>query len=280
MRSHTRIIWWLAVLVAWLGAAGCGPDPKDRFGRTYYIDGAGNWGFGVAEMTYGLADAGYQGCIRNWRWSPTFNPALDQTIGRPVARASGANLGREITAYRREHPDMQVNIIALSAGTGVAVWACEAVVPPASVHNVVLLGSSLSSKYDVRRALSHIDGQIFVYVSPHDQILLGPVQALGTIDGTSDTAAGLAGLRVPKELQDRVVNIRWSRKYEKYGWTGAHTDCTSEPFVRHVLAQHIVSRPGEAPEVLQPAFVPVDGAMTAADLWIAAPESGEALSLD
>jgi len=152
MSSAKQRGWVAGLCVAWVMAgtmAGCGPDPRDRFGRTYYIDGAGNWGFGVAEMQEGLRAAGYPGNIVNWRWSLTLNPALDQTVGRPAARSSGALLGEEITAYRKDYPRAQVNIIALSAGTGVAVWACENVKPPATVHNVILLGSSLSSRYDM-----------------------------------------------------------------------------------------------------------------------------------
>ncbi len=128
------------------GLVGCGEDPHDRFGRTYYIDGAGNWGFGVQEIHDGLTKAGYDGSIRTWQWSRTFNPALDQTVGRIFARGRGEDLGHEITQYKKTYPDAPVNIIALSAGTGVAIWACEAVDPPAKVHKRHLLGSSISSR--------------------------------------------------------------------------------------------------------------------------------------
>lgn len=240
----------LAMAMA-LAAFGCGSDPRDRFGRTYYIDGAGNWGFGVVEMNEGLKAAGYPGNVITWQWSRTLNPALDQTL-RFIPQGRGADLGREITAYKKEYPQNQVNIVALSAGTGVAVWACEAVEPPAKVHNVVLLGSSLSSKYDMRRALRNIDGKVYVYYSPYDPVLDGPVRTLGTIDGTFDDAAGLRGLRAPPDQKDRIVNIGWSAKFESYGWTGSHTDCTSEPFVRVVLSRHIIGEvqaPGATPPV-------------------------------
>jgi len=88
--------------------------------------------------------------------------------------------------------------------------------------------------------MTNIDGKVSVYYSRSDPILDGPVRTLGTIDGTFDDSAGLVGLRVSPDLRDRVVNIPWSSKYERYGWTGSHTDCTSEPFVRMVLSKHIV----------------------------------------
>jgi len=153
--------FFMSLLLGTMFCAGCLSStnyrtPADQYGRTYYIDGAGNWGFGVADVLQGLHDAGYQGHIINYRWSPTFNPALDQTIGRPAARASGRELGQQINEYLQDFPDNEVNIIALSAGTGVAVWACENLSDNFQVHNVIMLGSSLSSDYDMRKAMDHI----------------------------------------------------------------------------------------------------------------------------
>ena len=232
--------------VACLISAGCGdPQPRfnaqDQYGRTYYIDGAGNWGYGVSEVRDGLRQAGYRGNIVIYGWSPTFNPALDQTVGRPIARAKGEQLGRQITRYCERFTDNQVNVIALSAGTGVAVWACENVEPPARVHNLILLGSSLSATYDMRKALANIEGKVYVYHSRQDMVLQGPVRTLGTIDGKlAVDAAGLVGLLPPAGGSGKIENIPWSRKYERYGWTGAHTDATSVPFVRTHLARHII----------------------------------------
>lgn len=263
MKAGTVRRVWVSVMAAclpWLagcaGTGGAAPVTGDAFGRTYYIDGAGNWGYGVLEIMEGLRRAGYRGQVVNWRWSPTFNPALDQTLGRPFARSRGKELGEDINAYCTRYPDNQVNIIGLSAGTGVAIWACEALKPPAHVHNVILLGSSLSSDYDVSAALSHIEDGIWVYHSKGDQVLLGPVRTLGTIDGKMGIdGAGLVGLHPKGIPTDHIHNIAWSTRYERWGWTGAHTDATSEPFVRTVLATHIVQT---RPSGTQPAAATVD----------------------
>lgn len=244
---HLRRFTSTAVVLACIACvAGCGAESavsrEDQFGRTYYIDGAGNWGYGVAEVHAGLRKAGYKGTIINWRWSPTFNPALDQTIGRVAARGRGADLGKEITRYLSKFPNNQVNIICLSAGTGVGIWACENTTLPAKVNNIILLGSSLSSDYDVSKALEHIAGKVYVYCSSADMILQGPVRTLGTIDGKIGAdAAGIVGLRPPRGDRSRIVNIPWSSRYEQYGWTGSHTDATSEPFVQLVLAKTILA---------------------------------------
>lgn len=226
-------------------AAGCA-DPKERFGRTWYIDGAGNWGFGVAEVPAGLYDRGYRGAVSNHRWSLTFNPILDQTL-RFIAKGSGEQLGAAITEYLKTHPDVDANIIALSAGTGVGIWAIENVKPPYKVNNFFMLGSSLSSRYDARKALRNMKGNIYVYYAPSDPVLQGPVRSLGTIDGTFDDSAGLVGLRGAGASSGRIQNVAWSRRYVKDGWTGGHTDCTSRRFVREVIAKHIV-RGGPPPK--------------------------------
>lgn len=227
--------------------AGC-MDPREKLGKTYYLDGAGNWGFGVAEVARGLQQAGYKGHVEAYLWTSSFNPAVDQ-INRPLAHLRALILTGKIQDYLRRHPHNDVNIIALSAGTGVAVWAVEALEPDYKVNNLVLLGSSLSSDYDMSKALSRIKGRVFVYYSPQDPILDGPVRILGTIDGKLGAdAAGLVGLHPPGGTQGKIVNISWEPRYEVYGWTGAHTDCTSEPFVRRFIAAHVMGpdnrRPG------------------------------------
>lgn len=219
-------------------AAGCA-DPAEKFGRTWYIDGAGNWGFGVADVPLGLKDAGYQGHVSNYRWSLTLNPALDQTL-RFIARGSGGVLAAEISDFLKRNPDAEANIIALSAGTGVAMWAVEDLKPPYQVNNVVIVGSSLSSRYDLRKALVNMKGKIYCYYASSDPVLQGPVRVLGTIDGTFDDSAGLVGLRGPGATGGRVVNIGWNSRYVALGWTGGHADCTNRRFVGREIAPRII----------------------------------------
>lgn len=221
-----------------MAASGCS-DTKERFGRTWYIDGAGNWGFGALDVPVGLEEAGYKGRVTNHRWSLTLNPALDQTL-RFFAKGSGKVLGKEITSYLKRNPDADANVIALSAGTGVGVWAIESVEPPYKVNNFILLGSSLSSRYDMRKALRNMKGKVYVYYAASDPVLTGPVRALGTIDGTFDDSAGLIGLRNRHNPPSRIVNIGWTRKYTRYGWTGGHADCVNRRFVKAVLSKRII----------------------------------------
>lgn len=242
--QHHRCLRVLCFALLSLGSialsTGCS-DPKEEFGRTWYIDGAGNWGFGAVGVPKGLEDRGYAGAVSNHRWSLTLNPALDQTL-RFIARGSGDLLGREITNYLRRYPKAKANIIALSAGTGVGIWAIENVKPPYKVNNYIMVGSSLSSRYDVSKALNNMKGKIYVYHTSSDPVLQGPVRTLGTIDGTFDDSAGLVGLRGPGSKSGRVVNIGRTRQHASLGWTGGHADCVTRRFVRGELYKHIIDK--------------------------------------
>ena len=74
----------------------------------------------------------------------------------------------------------------------------------------------------------------------------GPLVNDATVEGYIERGVkcvGQIGLEVPPGFGDRIVNIPWSRKYIPFGWTGAHTDITSEDFVRAVLSKHVVTDP-------------------------------------
>jgi pimeloyl-ACP methyl ester carboxylesterase len=238
----------LPAVLLWAGCAG--PDRlRDNFGKTYYIDGAGNWGFGVTEVARALNDAGYKGSVEAYMWTTSFNPAIDQ-VNRPAAHLRAAALTGKIHDYLKEYPDNDVNIISLSAGTGVGTWAVEALPNGVKINNMVLLGSSLSSTYNMTRTLEHMKGRVYVFYSSYDPILGGPVKVLGTIDGSMDDAAGLVGLQPRPGQQGRIVNIPWRPEYAEYGWAGGHTDSTSEPFVQRFVAPYITAnqvRPAAQP---------------------------------
>ena len=241
--NRWNVLLWAAVFLVGL-CAGCEKrGAAERFGKTFYLDGAGNWGFGASEVPDGLKQAGYQGDVEVYIWTISFNPLVDQLV-TGNARLRALALADKIKAYAVQYPDRKINMIALSAGTGVAVWAVENLGGSAHINNLILLGSSLSSDYDMRKALKNIDGHVYVYHSEHDNVLEA-VRVLGTIDGKRGVdSAGFVGLHPPGGPDPKIVNIPWSRKWLALGWAGAHTDCTNARFVRYELSKHVV-QPGE-----------------------------------
>ncbi len=223
-----------------LAVVGCN-DPKEKFGRTWYLDGAGNLGFGVGEMVHGLEKAGYRGQVSAFHWSLTMNPLADQFF-KPLAGLGAGRLAGCIQDYLKRHPDNDVNVVALSAGTAVALNAVKHLKPPYKINNMVLLAASVSCQYDTRPVLKNMKGKIYVYYSQNDAMLSGPVKVLGAFGGKlGDDPAGLCGLHAPGSGY-RVVNIPWRPRYQRYGWTGSHTSCVSEAFVERVVSRHIMPR--------------------------------------
>jgi hypothetical protein len=230
-------------------SAGCWNSgrPEERFGKTYYLDGAGNFGFGMGSVREGLVAAGYRGDVEVFVWTTSFNPLLDQrnTVLNDIR---AGQLAGKIEHYLKNYPDNDVNVIALSAGTGVAMWAVEKLHSPDKINNLVLLGSSLWSQYDVTKALANMKGKIYVYYSAYDDVLDTFVRRVGTVDNRFGVdSAGLVGLHPDGQDNPRVVNIGYRPSYDRYGWAGDHTGATSAPFVRTYVAQHVVAP--RAPEV-------------------------------
>ncbi len=237
-----RCLSTLAVALLLVMLSGCGASfgPQAKYGITFYCPGAGNVDMGDAGIREGLERAGYRGQVVRVTWSLSFNPAIDQTV-KPIARLGAARLAGQIQDYIDRYPDREVNLIGLSAGSGVAIWALEALKPGYRVDNVVLLASSLSSDYDVSEALRHVNGQVYNYYSPNDAVLTGPMKVVGTIDGKLlADGAGSVGLHSPNN-SNRVVNIRWRPEFRRYGYNGGHIDGTAPSFVHHYVARHIVT---------------------------------------
>ena len=124
-----RIITTLLISFCLIGTCGCQKrSTAENFGKTYYLDGAGNWGFGASEVPGGLEQAGYHGDVELYVWTLSFNPLVDQ-LNIPGARLRASALARRIEDYHERYPDRKINVIALSAGTGVATWAIRSIAP-------------------------------------------------------------------------------------------------------------------------------------------------------
>ena len=123
-----------------------------------------------------------------------------------------------IREYQDTNPDEAVNLIGLSAGTAVAVFAIEELREDHSIENAILLGSSLNADYDLTEALKRIRNRMYVFTSSRDTALRFLMPMTGTADRKiiKAKAAGVTGFRLPpradaatRRLYARVVNIAW-----------------------------------------------------------------------
>lgn len=236
----------LSAIALFVGmSVGCGAtfSSAAKNGIVFYCPGAGNIDLGDQGLRSGLRAAGFRGDVASVIWTFSANPAIDQAV-KFNARLAGQGLARKIESFIDQYPGSPISVSGLSAGTGVAIFACEELKPGYQVDNVVLLAGSISHNYDVSKALRNIRGKIYNYYSSQDLVLSGPMKLFGTIDGKMGTdGVGLVGLSPPRG-RDRVVNIRWRPEFRRHGYYGGHTDITSAGFVKNYLAAHLIERIG------------------------------------
>lgn len=219
-------------------------DGDERNGLTLYVGGAGPIGHvGSLDVPLGLQDAGYDGYVKVFTWQGLTHAGDQMNLSKNRERAS--ELASEIRTYAREHPGKKINIIALSAGTGIAAFALEFLPERIQVQNVVFLGCSLSSRYDLTRALRRVRGGLYCVYSPTDGILKDVVWYTGTVDRIKGSAgiAGLEGFGRPSSTASdmarqyaKVHNVAYRSEFAASGYRGGHIDCTSRQFVANYLA--------------------------------------------
>ena len=224
------------------------PNRWERYGKVYYLDGAGNLGYGQDTVPKALRMVGYRGDIEIFAWTTYTGPIGDQMI-RIVARKRGEEMTKKILDYRRRYPNTPVYIIGLSAGTGVGVWAVENLPPEIKVDTMVLLSSSLSTNYNMTECLRRVKNKVYVLSSPHDMILKSFIHVTGTIDGSYlSQPAGRVGMypaqdapRLQVELyKEKLVNIPWRPSFERLGNDGGHTASTSLPFLKYYICPKLL----------------------------------------
>lgn len=247
----TSLMLWLCLCATggctWMSYIGT-DDTGAEFGKTYFVGGAGPIGsaVGVTTVPEGLRRAGYRGAIETFGWQSVVGGTLRDQTDRARNEEEARRLARRIQDYLDKHPGRRVNIIALSAGTGIATWALESLDQDCHVGTVVFMASSLSRRYDLSRALGAIDGELHNFFSANDQVLRYGLPITGSIDRQQSwpSAAGLYGFTASARTshEDRLLYLQklfnhpYRLSYRRYGNYGQHTDGASEKFIRRVIA--------------------------------------------
>lgn len=222
-------------------------ETGSELGRTYFVGGAGPIGHvvGTMDVPRGLRQGHYRGSIEVFAWQSVVGGTLRDQMDRTRNEDQARRLAQRIQDYLAEFPGRRVNLVALSAGTGVVAWALEALPPECRVGTVVFLGSSLSRPYDLTPALERLDGRLYCFYSSRDPILRYGVPVTGPVDRESGQAdaAGLYGFLLPPRAGDHTRNLYRQRlrnrpyksAYAHYGYHGLHTDSTSPRFIAKVV---------------------------------------------
>jgi pimeloyl-ACP methyl ester carboxylesterase len=229
-------------------------EQGSQYGKTFFIGGAGPVGnfVGTTDVPKGLRAAKYRGAIEVFGWQAVIGGTLRDVIDRERNAEQARRLAETIQGYLDQHPDRRVNLIALSAGTGITTWALEALPEGYRVGTVVYLGSALSRAYDLSAALERIDGHLHCFYSAADPLLRYGLPMTGSVDRetAAGEAAGLYGFGTPpgadaetrRRYAQRLRNRPYRRDYAGYGYYGWHADSTSPRFVEKVIAPLLAER--------------------------------------
>jgi len=194
-----------AVLGALLPVMGCAGNAEymteDRLNNGLVIILPGIEGHSQLNenIRSGLVASGvYRGMpIETWgRPLPLVGPLITQVdfLGN---RLAGIRIAKIITDYQDKYPDRPVHIVGHSGGGGVAVFTAEAMPEGRKIDGLVLLSASISSAYDVKKALSHCRNGIVNFYNKGDAGVLGlATTVIGNVDGIHGPSAGLIGFDV------------------------------------------------------------------------------------
>ncbi len=248
------------VFTALVGCQSTAPDREARMtrGYIYYCDGAGgggimNWAGGLRQ---GLHEGGYPGAGEIFRWNTGLGVVADQDASVEYKRRKAREMAQKAADYSRMYPGAPVTFMGLSAGTSIVVFALEEITGQARVHDAVLFGASISSTYNLTRALRNLDGKMYVLTSDKDAVLGFLVPMAGTADRASGEvpSAGLRGFRMPspatpeiRQQYAKVVTIPWRPEFVQFGYTGGHTDALRPRFVAAYIAPRLAKQAGKTP---------------------------------
>ncbi len=227
-------------------AAGCGGPPQREDapdqGLVLCTAGAGGFVGEVGRIRRGLLEGGVPFAIEEFHWSR--GTVLGDQINLEANRAQAAALARRIETYQDAHPGRPVHLVGVSAGTGILVWALEALVPGRRVDGAVLIASSLEQHYNLGPALAKLRGRMHSFYSPLDMILAMGVPLTGTVDRSGGISGGLARFVLPDDA-DAATRALYEECLVQHGWTpgdmllghlGDHLGATSPSFVRERIA--------------------------------------------
>jgi pimeloyl-ACP methyl ester carboxylesterase len=165
---------------------------------------------------------------------------------RGIHRTAEAKLAARLEKLVEQHRPDRIDIVAHSAGCGVALGALRRIDEPI-VHTVVLLAPSVSPAYDLAPALSRVGGDVHVFHSDRDTLFLSwRTSNFGTYDNVKTRAAGNTGFdlaALAPELRARVVQHAYQPPWRQLGNDGSHDGPLAQRFVERVVAPLLGLRP-------------------------------------
>jgi pimeloyl-ACP methyl ester carboxylesterase len=164
-------------------------------------------------------------------------------------RLEGRRIARMIAAYQDNYPGRPVYLIGHSGGGGVAVFAAEAMEEDRKIDGLVLLSASISSAYDLTKAMNHCrNGILNIYSKADVGFLIVGTTVAGNVDGIRGPAAGAISFDKPRANDKAEKQQAYQKLYEMEltgeaagGLGGAHASTTRSGFVATYVVPWVTS---------------------------------------
>ncbi len=250
----------LGVFAAGIFAGGCSQSPaeiSDEIARmdkglAVILPGIEGKGISSESIRAGLREGRVELRIETLEWGVSLlegGLAINQmNVARN--REQAAKLALRLYEYQKAFPDRPVFLVGHSGGSGVAVFALEALakLPDAEpIGGAILIASSLSAGYDLIPALKQTRYGMVTVSNPFDLAALGlGTAAMGNVDGTRTASAGRTGFTMRHaKLFKMPVTLGMLRGIR----ITPHTAGTTTGFVREYLAPWILRTPWPPPSM-------------------------------
>lgn len=219
------------------------PEQKNH-GMIFILPGIQGVDFHYTNIRDGLIGSGINCAIMIHPWGcqiPGINLLVNETDTQ-ADREWGRKIAEDIVKYQMEYPARPVILLGQSGGAAVSVFAAESLskMPQAKpIDCLILLDGSISSNYDLTRALSVCKRGIVNFYNPDDVALLKyGTQLMGNLDGGHGNSAGRTGfdrsysslyqVRINKNMVDDFADPHFA-------------DC-SKAFTAHYISPWIIDR--------------------------------------
>jgi hypothetical protein len=224
-----------------LGPPPPAPALDQARGLVLVADGVGGLDLCGTSLRHMATRGGRPYAVELVQWGHGFGRWYRDLTATHNHRAQAIRLADRICAARADHPRLPIHVVGKSGGTGIVTWALERL-DPRSVDTAVLIAPALPPRYDLSPALRAVRGQMTVFWSPLDAVILGAGTWLfRTIDRRRAPSAGMIGFRRPEHPAlpaeyDRLRQIRWRPAMARTGYLGGHVGPDLPTFVaRYVI---------------------------------------------
>ncbi len=212
----------------------CPAHPLDGRTIVFVANGAGGSASCAESLRQASAEmhAGLAVLTVPWARQGTLKGDLLDT---PAQLRAAGRLAERFQCLRSECPHSRFVFVGYSTGARVVLAAAEQL-PPGSLDRIVLMAATVSTYYDLQRALCASCGGIDNFYNRDDTLLEMAQSSWGTSDGGKRPMAGLAGFRYPPGMIcPDYCNLRQYAWSSKYGGQGHHTYWVRGLFMHRTL---------------------------------------------